>query len=552
MASLHDVRNESDLVQVSSLTTQLPSQCGEEVEPDYTAFMDDVCREMGLPFLLRREQNEAVTSVMNCHDTMVILGTGQGKTIVYAVLPKLLQTLNRNSMILVISPLKALICDQATRMNSMGLRVLEVADEESLDARLVNSSNYDVLLLCPESLDRCRPLLKSVKSQFGAVVVDEAHCTSTWKDYRSEYGELGRIRAIVTAPLLALTASAPPAMQTEIQESLHMKNTRTVTACLDRKNIFYAVYKVDRSFHCFDWLLEKLIEDPKNCPRAIIYCRSRDDISALYNYCIEKVGDDVNFTGNRQTHRECRIIMFHQSVTERMKNHITRSFPKESSTYRIIIASCALGMGLDSKRVKYVFHHDPPKDFTSYYQESGRCGRDPTMAAAAILYYTRATATDSAMKEYCQNTTNACLRYRLSSHFQPDVEVPPSGHNCCLVCHSRCDCGDCPVIEGDYREQQPSQSMEIVTIDVSKSDRDAVRAKLSQLRARLQTQYRHMCFSPLFASGFTEECIKTICRSLENIVDYDDLYNIYVFDEAIAREVYELIYSVTGRLLNEF
>ena len=61
-----------------------------------------------------------------------------------------------------------------------------------------------------------------------------------------------------------------------------------------------------------------------------------------------------------------------------------------------------------------------------------------------------------------------------------------------------------------------------------------------------------MCFSPLFASGFTEKCIKTICRSLENIVDYDDLYNIYVFDEAIAREVYELIYSVTGRLLNEF
>ena len=181
---------------------------------------------------------------------------------------------------------------------------------------------------------------------------------------------------MLSAPTLALTATATKRVREEVCTSLHMRNVAHVTGKLDRPNITYSTYKVDESYQCLDWLIEMLNDNPANMPKTIIYCRKIDNITNIRRHIIAKCSREALYTAKVGI-KYCRVVAFHASIADQLKEHITTSFPKEDSPHKIIIASIAFGLGIDGL-VRYVIHYGAPRDFSSYTQESGRAGK-PSM-----------------------------------------------------------------------------------------------------------------------------------------------------------------------------
>lgn len=340
-----------------------------------------------------------------------------------------------------------------------------------------------------------------------------------------------------------------------------MKTVEHITADLNRPNIFYAAYKVNRSCDCLKWVVDLLNKDPMAMPRVIIYCRTIDNISNVYKYFKESCDESVLFPG-KKTFTKCRVIQFHQSIADRLKKTITTDFPNPKGLYRVVIASVSFGLGIDSPLVKYVIHFGAPTSIAAFSQESGRAGRCSTLTATSYLYYqlsnTNSIATDDEMTEYCLNPEGICYRQLVLNHFQPGVIVRQTGdHSCCLICLTNCMCGNCPTLPGVYTGNSDVSPNTESTMDynsymnISENDRLLIQDGLKELYNDLRLEYTNVVFSPFFQSGFTLKTISNISKQIEFISSIDDVYNIHVFEPSTARKVFDVIYNIVGSRLNE-
>lgn len=305
------------------------------------------------------DQEKVITSVMEGHDTFVLMPTGGGKSLCYQ-LPALLM----EGTAIVISPLIALMKNQVDSIRSFNTED-KVAHflNSSLSKSAIQEVKDDVLAgrtkllyVAPESLTKLENVefLKSVKIAFYAI--DEAHCISEWgHDFRPEYR---RIRPIIQeigpAPIIALTATATAKVQHDIQKNLGMLNAKMYKSSFNRPNLYYEIRpKVKATAEIIKYISNHTGKS------GIIYCLSRKKVELL--------AEQLQVNG-------IKALPYHAGMDASTRSKHQDMFLMEEID--VIVATIAFGMGIDKPDVRFVIHYDIPKSLEGYYQETGRAGRD--------------------------------------------------------------------------------------------------------------------------------------------------------------------------------
>ena len=319
----------------------------------------------------RGEQQTIVEHVTAGGDALVLMPTGGGKSLCYQ-LPALL----REGVAIVVSPLIALMQDQVDALQQLGVRAaflnssLDAESSREVTARLMYG-DLQILYVAPERLlmPHFLGLLEQIEIGTGIALfaIDEAHCVSQWgHDFRPEYRQLTVLHErFPLVPRIALTATADAPTRAEIVERLALENARQFVSSFDRPNIRYRVTLKDNARQ----QLEAFIETEHANDAGIIYCLSR-----------RKVEETAEWLKSRGWDAQ----PYHAGLDASIRNANQRRFLREEGV--IMVATVAFGMGIDKPNVRFVAHLDLPKSLESYYQETGRAGRDGLPANAWMAY----------------------------------------------------------------------------------------------------------------------------------------------------------------------
>ncbi|HEX4886413.1 MAG TPA: DNA helicase RecQ [Luteibaculaceae bacterium] len=315
------------------------------------------------------DQEAIIQSILDGRDTFVIMPTGGGKSLCYQ-LPALMM----DGIAIVVSPLIALMKNQVDAIRGF-------SDDDSV-AHVLNSSltktetnrvkqdiidgKTKLLYVAPESLNKGETVdfLRSVKISFFAI--DEAHCISEWgHDFRPEYRRLRPIiNEIGQMPIIALTATATPKVQSDIQKTLGMVDANFFKASFNRPNLYYEV----RQKQQVEKQIIRYIKQHEG-KSGIIYCLSRKKV--------EELAQTLMING-------VKALPYHAGLDANTRAKTQDAFLMEECD--VIVATIAFGMGIDKPDVRYVIHHDIPKSLEGYYQETGRAGRDGGEGNCIVFY----------------------------------------------------------------------------------------------------------------------------------------------------------------------
>lgn len=311
-------------------------------------------------------QEEVIRQVLDKKDALVVMPTGGGKSLCYQI-PALIF----NGLTVVVSPLISLMKDQVEQLNSVGISAVYLNSSLSFqeyqqNISLIKRGETKLLYLAPETLlkPQTRSLLSDLKVD--CLTIDEAHCISEWgHDFRPEYRQIAELRPdFPEAVCMALTATATPRVQKDIQKNLAMKDSDTFIASFNRKNLFLEVVEKMDPLHQTLSFLEKHKKQS-----GIIYCFSRKQVDEL--------------AGELET-RGYSVKPYHAGLAEKERTGNQEVFIRDD--VQIMVATIAFGMGINKPDVRFVVHYDLPKNIESYYQQIGRAGRDGLRADCLLLF----------------------------------------------------------------------------------------------------------------------------------------------------------------------
>ena len=314
----------------------------------------------------RGQQQSIIEATLAGHDSLVIMPTGGGKSLCYQI-PAML----REGTGLVVSPLIALMQDQVTALRELGiaaefLNSSQSADESRAVISKLRQGDLQLLYVAPERLvtEHTKSLLRDIP--LSIIAIDEAHCVSQWgHDFRSDYLGLGDLGTLFPGvPRMAVTATATDKTRGEIVARLELNEPDIFVAKFDRPNIAYAVQvKTDARAQ-----LLKFLQAHRNAA-GIVYCLSRKKTESIASWLCTQGFE---------------ALPYHAGLAADVRAENQRRFLAEDGL--IIVATIAFGMGIDKPDVRFVAHLDLPKSIESYYQETGRAGRDGEPADAWMVY----------------------------------------------------------------------------------------------------------------------------------------------------------------------
>lgn len=319
----------------------------------------------------RLHQSQAIEHVVQGRDTLVLMPTGGGKSLCYQV-----PALALPGTAIVISPLIALMKDQVDALKANGIAAAylnssQTASDQFTVLEKLKAGELKLLYIAPEKISADQGsffhLLQRIPVSLFAV--DEAHCVSHWgHDFRPDYLFLNALKSkFPDTPLIALTASADELTRKDIVKQLNLQQPAVLVSSFNRPNISYRVQpKQNVTSHIIQYI-QKHADDS-----GIIYCLSRKGTEEL----AEKLKEN-----NIDAH------YYHAGMSAQERSEVQDQFIKDR--IRIIVATIAFGMGIDKSNVRFVIHADLPKNIESYYQETGRAGRDG-LASEALLFYSGA------------------------------------------------------------------------------------------------------------------------------------------------------------------
>ncbi|XP_026441296.1 ATP-dependent DNA helicase Q-like 3 [Papaver somniferum] len=409
----------------------------------------------------RGKQLEAVEAILSGRDCFCLMPTGGGKSMCYQI-----PALSKAGIVLVVCPLIALMENQVKALKEKGIRAEYLSSTQTSKVRekILEELNYGkpslrLLYVTPELIatQGFMPKLTKLHSRglLNLIAIDEAHCISSWgHDFRPSYRKLSSLRNhLPGVPILALTATAVPKVQKDVMDSLCLQQPLVLRSSFNRPNIYYEVRYKD--------LLEDVYFDMSN------QFKSSGNVCGII-YCLERTACDDLSAHLLKNGVSCAA--YHAGLNSKQRSSVLDNWL--SSKVQVVVATVAFGMGIDRKDVRIVCHFNIPKSMESFYQESGRAGRDQK-PSRSLLYYgmddrrkmefilsksqnkqanssnseggssKKALADFSQMVEYCEKSS--CRRKKILENFEE--KVPTS------LCNKSCDACKSPNVVAKSLEE---------------------------------------------------------------------------------------------------
>lgn len=333
----------------------------------------------------RKGQEEAITTLLTKGRVLCILPTGHGKSLLYQLSACLF-----GGVTIVISPLLALMRDQIDHLNNrfnipaMAINSDQSDEENYLARQAASQGGIKILFVAPEQLDHVDRFNFLLGLDVRLVVVDEAHCISTWgHDFRPSYRQILQFLHALheknsSIKILGLTATANKRVEADIKKQLCLfgQEVHVLRETMDRPNIQLSVIKA-KGIPAKLAVCEELLNGIEGC--GLIYCATRENTELVADYLKE---------------RGLPVTAYHAGFAVEEKRRLQIEFVADK--YKALAATNALGMGIDKGNLRFIIHFDVPGSITAYYQEVGRCGRDGQKAKGVILY----DSADQRIQEY--------------------------------------------------------------------------------------------------------------------------------------------------------
>ena len=320
----------------------------------------------------RAHQREVCEAAASGRDVLLVMPTGAGKSLCYQLPALARRESGHNATALVISPLIALMDDQAHKLSALGLRVARIhsgLDRETarVACRDYLSGSLDFLFIAPERLRVPGFPEMLAKRKPSLIAVDEAHCISQWgHDFRPDYRTLGQhLAALRPSPIIALTATATPAVQRDIVRQLALHDAAIFITGFRRSNLAVEVLELSKPQR--PEFTEKLLSDSAARP-AIVYAPSRKSAEELAT----------------RLNAKFRSAAYHAGLDPATRDRVQRDFL--AGKLEVVVATIAFGMGVDKPNIRTVVHTGLPGSLEGYYQEIGRAGRDGNQSRSILLY----------------------------------------------------------------------------------------------------------------------------------------------------------------------
>lgn len=315
----------------------------------------------------RFEQQKIINAILDGKDTIAIMPTGGGKSLCYQI-----PALYLDGVTLVVSPLISLMQDQVMNLEEIGVEAVFLNSSLSYQAsqkvkEKILKGKVKLVYVSPEGI--LSPHLNEFFQQvsISLIAIDEAHCVSQWgHEFRKDYIRLGELKEKFSkVPVIALTATADAKTRKDIAAQLQMKEPEVFVSSFDRPNIKYMI--LDRSDELKQ--LDQFIKANHPSDTGIVYCLSRDKVERVAK-ALKKMGYPA--------------VPYHAGLSQETRTRNQERFNQDERI--IVVATIAFGMGIDRPDVRFVAHLDLPKSIESYYQETGRAGRDGKPSSAWMIY----------------------------------------------------------------------------------------------------------------------------------------------------------------------